>query len=270
LSFEEPFFYTQEKYSIILIAAMFTPLDTVTLASTLHNERAGARLRSEPAQPITPVPDQDSRTPEKSQDKVTLSAEGLDRSRRTNTGSPPGKSDASSPTASGDQSPKETSSPASELTPAEQKVIQQLRQRDQEVKTHEMAHLANAGQHARGGPTYTYQQGPDGRRYAVGGEVPIDISKEKTPEATVEKMRAVKRAALAPAEPSSADRSIAAAASALESEAHRELRVEEKNSALPASEQSAPQPTLTENTSEPSDTSADNSSDLRRHISVTA
>jgi hypothetical protein len=149
-------------------------------------------------------------------------------------------------------------------------MVQQLRQRDQEVKTHEMAHLANAGQHARGGPTYTFEQGPDGRRYAVGGEVPIDISKEKTPEATVEKMRAVKRAALAPAEPSSADRSIASAASALESEAHRELRIEEKNSSLPAGEQSATRPTVTENTSEPPGTSADISSDLRRHLSVTA
>jgi SprA-related family len=269
LSFEEPFFYTQEKYSIILIAAMFTPLDTVSLASTLHNERAGVRLRSEPAQPITLVPGKDSRTSEKSQDKVTLSAEGLDRSRRTNTGSAPERTDAS-PAASGDQSPKNTSSPASELTPADLKMVQQLRQRDQEVKAHEMAHLASAGQHARGGPTYTYQQGPDGRRYAVGGEVPIDISKEKTPEATAEKMRAVKRAALAPAEPSSADRSIAAAAAALESEAHREQRIEEKNASLPAGEQSATQPTMTENSSEPPGASADISSGIRRHLSVTA
>jgi hypothetical protein len=149
-------------------------------------------------------------------------------------------------------------------------MVQQLRQRDQEVKAHEMAHLASAGQHARGGPTYTYQQGPDGRRYAVGGEVPIDISKEKTPEATAEKMRAVKRAALAPAEPSSADRSIAAAAAALESEAHRELRIEEKNASLPAGEQSATQPTMTENSSEPPGASADISSGIRRHLSVTA
>lgn len=149
-------------------------------------------------------------------------------------------------------------------------MVQELRQRDQEVKTHEMAHLASAGQHARGGPTYTYQQGPDGRRYAVGGEVPIDISKEKTPEATLEKMRAVKRAALAPAEPSPADRSIAAAASALESEAHRELRIEEKKDSLPSDEQSTLHPTSSENNSSSPDTSADNSSDLRRHLSVMA
>ena len=240
---------------------MLASLDTVSLTSTFHNERAGARFRSEPTQRITLVPDQESRTPEKSQDKVTLSAEGLDQARRSNT---------SSPTASNDQSPDKSSSPDTELTPAEQKMVQELRQRDQEVKTHEMAHLASAGQHARGGPTYTYQQGPDGRRYAVGGEVPIDISKEKTPEATLEKMRAVKRAALAPAEPSPADRSIAAAASALESEAHRELRIEEKKGSLPSDEQSTLHPTSSENNSSSPDTSADNSSDLRRHLSVMA
>lgn len=249
---------------------MFTPLDTVSLASTLRNERAGTRFRSEPAQPITLVPDQNSRTSEKSQDKVTLSAEGLDLSRRTNIWPAPERAEPSSPTESGDQTRENTSSPAMELNPAEQKMVHQLRQRDQEVKTHEMAHLASAGQYARGGPTYTYQQGPDGRRYAVGGEVPIDISKEKTPEETVEKMRAVKRAALAPAEPSSADRSIAAAASALESEAYRELNIEETNGSSPATGQSTSPSKDSENTSVSPSASETDPTSLRRHLSVTA
>ena len=249
---------------------MFTPLDTVSLTSTLRNERAGTRFRSEPAQPITPVPNQDSRTSEKSQDKVTLSAEGLDRSRQTNTGSASERADTSSPTEAGDQTQENTASPVSVLTQAEQKMVQQLRQRDQEVKTHEMAHLASAGQYARGGPTYTYQQGPDGRRYAVGGEVPIDTSTEKTPEETIEKMRAVKRAALAPADPSSADRSIAAAASALESEAYRALRTEEKNGSSPPAGPSASQSTAQENTASSSDAPADTLPDLRRKFSATA
>ena len=96
-----------------------------------------------------------------------------------------------------------------ELTAAEEKTVRQLRDRNREVKTHERAHLASAGQYARGGPTYSYEQKSDGRRYAVGGEVPIDVSAEKTPEETLQKMQAVKRIALAPAEPSPADRSIA-------------------------------------------------------------
>jgi hypothetical protein len=113
-----------------------------------------------------------------------------------------------------------------ELAPEEEKVVLELKQRDQEVKTHEMAHLAVAGQYARGGASYTYQQGPDGRRYAVGGEVPIDLSEEKTPEETIQKMQTVRRAAMAPAEPSSADRSVAASASAIASRAQQELQAE--------------------------------------------
>ena len=77
-------------------------------------------------------------------------------------------------------------------------------------------------QYARGGPTYSFEQKSDGRRYAVGGEVPIDISAEKTPEETLQKMQAGKRIASAPAEPSPADRSIAAA-TALKSQAHQEI-----------------------------------------------
>lgn len=129
-------------------------------------------------------------------------------------------------------------------------MVQQLKQRDREVRTHEMAHLASAGQYARGGPTYSYQQGPDGKRYAVGGEVPIDMSKEKTPEETLQKMQAIRRAALAPAEPSPTDRSVAASAAAMESQARRELQTEQTappeeqadNSELSAADNDAEQP----------------------------
>ncbi len=110
---------------------------------------------------------------------------------------------------------------------AELRMVERLKLRDREVKAHELAHLANAGQYATGGPSYTYQQGPDGRRYAVGGEVPIDISAEQTPEATIQKMRTVRRAAMAPANPSAADRNIAALAGRKEAEARQKMRQEE-------------------------------------------
>ena len=110
-------------------------------------------------------------------------------------------------------------------------MVQQLKQRDMEVKTHEMAHLAVAGQYASGGASYSYQQGPDGRRYAIGGEVPIDLSAEKTPEETIAKMRTIKRAAMAPAEPSSADRSVAATATTLENQARQEAQTQETEAA---------------------------------------
>lgn len=89
--------------------------------------------------------------------------------------------------------------------------IQQLQQRDSEVRAHEQAHAAIGGSYA-GSPSYEYQTGPNGKKYAVGGEVSIDVSKEATPEETIRKMQTVHAAALAPAEPSSQDRKVAAQA----------------------------------------------------------
>ena len=75
----------------------------------------------------------------------------------------------------------------------------------------------------RGGASYSYQKGPDGRDYAVGGEVSIDVSSEKDPAATLAKMARVQAAALAPAEPSSQDRSVAAQAQATAAQARVEM-----------------------------------------------
>lgn len=101
-------------------------------------------------------------------------------------------------------------------------LVQELKQRDQEVRNHEQAHMAMGGQHA-GSASYTFQQGPDGVRYAVGGEVPIDLSATADPEDTLEKMEQIQRAALAPSEPSSQDRQVAAQAGQKAAEALREI-----------------------------------------------
>ena len=116
------------------------------------------------------------------------------------------------------------------LTDEELKIIGELRKRDAEVKAHEMAHVTAGGQYA-GTASFQYQTGPNGARYAVAGEVPIDISEVSgDPEATIIKMGIVQRAALAPAEPSSADRAIAATASMKEMEARSEaLKSETEN-----------------------------------------
>lgn len=91
---------------------------------------------------------------------------------------------------------------------AEQKELEDLKQRDIEVRSHEQAHASIGGQYS-GSPQYEYATGPDGRRYAVGGEVSIDISAESTPEETIRKMQQVKAAALSPAEPSPQDLRVA-------------------------------------------------------------
>jgi hypothetical protein len=76
----------------------------------------------------------------------------------------------------------------------------------------------------RGGARLTTQVGPDGRRYAVGGEVSIDVSEvEGDPRATLHKARAIQRAALAPVNPSAQDRAVAARAAAMAQEARQEL-----------------------------------------------
>lgn len=109
-------------------------------------------------------------------------------------------------------------------TSAEYHELQELKTRDREVRAHEMAHLAAAGPHARGGPSYDYKRGADGRRYAVGGHVNIDTSAVPgNPEATLRKAEAVRRAALAPAEPSPQDRRIAADAVAMVLKARTEI-----------------------------------------------
>jgi hypothetical protein len=106
---------------------------------------------------------------------------------------------------------------------AEQRVITQLKQRDREVRAHELAHVAAGAGLVTHGASYTYQTGPDGQRYAIGGEVGIDVSPARTPEETIAKAEQIKAAALAPADPSGPDRQIAARAGQMEMEARMEI-----------------------------------------------
>jgi hypothetical protein len=107
---------------------------------------------------------------------------------------------------------------------AKQRIIDELRTIDAQVHAHEMAHLAAAGAAASSGPTYVYVTGPDGKAYAVGGEVSISLSSVPgSLEATVEKARAIRAAALAPSDPSAQDLAVAAAATQMEMAALAEL-----------------------------------------------
>ena len=115
-----------------------------------------------------------------------------------------------------------------ELSNQELKMLQELRSRDREVKAHEQAHIAAGGRYVRSGASYKYQQGPDGRKYAVGGEVSIDTSEEKDPKATIRKMDTVIKAALAPSKPSAKDRAVAAMARVKKAKAQMQLAKEER------------------------------------------
>ena len=142
-------------------------------------------------------------------EQSTSSREEADKQADTSTNSDKAKNGAGEP------------SPQQER--AEQLQIAKLVSRDIEVRAHEQAHAATGGQYA-GAPSFTYERGPDGKRYAVGGEVGIDTGTvPNDPEATLRKMEVVIRAALAPAEPSAQDRQVAAQAQIKMSEARADL-----------------------------------------------
>ncbi|SHI74650.1 SprA-related family protein [Malonomonas rubra DSM 5091] len=101
--------------------------------------------------------------------------------------------------------------------------IRDLQRRDAEVRAHEAAHVAAGGAYA-GAANFSYERGPDGQTYAVGGEVSIDMSAiPGDPEATLQKAQQVRAAALAPAEPSSQDMKVAQRAQAMAAEARIEI-----------------------------------------------
>jgi hypothetical protein len=122
---------------------------------------------------------------------------------------------------------------------AEQQQITELKQRDAEVRAHEQAHASLGGQYAST-PQYEYERGPDGSRYAVGGEVSIDISKASTPQETIRKAQQVKAAALAPAEPSAQDLRVATEATQITLEARSEISRDKAQEAQEAYNQALP------------------------------
>jgi len=132
-----------------------------------------------------------------------------------------------------DQSQDESSDEANEsnsrYSESEQQKITELTQRDAEVIAHEMAHSATGGQYA-GAPNYSYETGPDGSKYAVSGEVSIDTSVvANDPQATLRKAQQIKAAALAPAEPSSQDRRVAAQADQMSQQARQDILAAGRN-----------------------------------------
>lgn len=134
---------------------------------------------------------------------------------------------------------KENAEDKQQQQQAEQQQLTELKQRDAEVRAHEQAHASLGGQYASS-PQYEYERGPDGRRYAVGGEVSIDISEASTPEETIRKAQQVKAAALAPAEPSAQDLRVASEATKITIEARNEIASENAKEALEAYNQAIP------------------------------
>lgn len=103
--------------------------------------------------------------------------------------------------------------------------LRALEERDREVREHEQQHFMTAGDCAVGGPQYTLVTATNGRSYAIGGKVNVDVSEiPNDPRGTIEKMQRIWRAALAPANPSGQDRRVAADAMSKEAAAQQKLR----------------------------------------------
>jgi len=154
--------------------------------------------------------------------------------------------DASSDAKAGNRNPGQLG--PKQLTPDQERLVQDLAQTDQKVRAHESAHQAAAGG-LGGAVSFTFETGPDGKSYAVGGEVPVDMSSGRTPEETLSKAEQIRAAALAPADPSPQDLSVAAQASQMEAEARDQL-MQEQLSALHANGSGHPQPPTSAQSSE--------------------
>jgi hypothetical protein len=124
----------------------------------------------------------------------------------------------------------------------EQGQIERLKEIDRAVRAHEQAHLAAAGGLAVSGATYSYRLGPDGKEYAVAGEVSIDTSPGRTPSETISKARRIEAAALAPADPSSQDQAVASRAEQMAMKAQQELALERMRRMLAAAHADAGNP----------------------------
>lgn len=137
-----------------------------------------------------------------------------------------------------------------QLTLEQQAEVQRLKAIDQKVREHEAAHMG-AGAGLTSGASYQYTRGPDGKQYAVAGEVKIDVSPAQTPQQTVDKARRIQAAALAPADPSGQDRAVAAQAAQMAVQAQQELNRTTQNGggannplAAYTSQEPQPQPTI--------------------------
>lgn len=152
------------------------------------------------------------------------------------------------------------------LTEEEQKQVEELKARDTEVRAHEQAHIAAGGSYVRGGARYDYQTGPDGKKYAVGGEVSIDTSAvEGDPQATINKAQVILKAALAPAEPSGQDKAVASQARQMMASARKELMSEKINT---NSENTTAAATTTENSTTASASSENSKTENKTPVTV--
>jgi len=211
-------------------AAVFSPVGA-TEATAAGQNRAGERPARQDSQ-------KDARPANREAERPASSNVSEEANTRVATDEPTRPRSADETSRSAPQQAAEQNAIDQRRLEEELQTIRELAQRDREVRNHEQAHQAVGGQYA-GAMSLTYTTGPDGKRYAVAGEVSIDISPVPgNPEATMDKAERIRRAALAPAEPSAQDRAVAAQATQLQIDAQTELRQMEREAREAAAQDS--------------------------------
>lgn len=149
-------------------------------------------------------------------------AQSNDRGVENNTGNSSGDktSNAENNTQNNDKNAGQKN--IGELSREEQRIVTELQAADTNVRAHEAAHMA-AGGGLTSPASYTYERGPDNKMYAVAGEVGISTSEGNTPQESLNKAQTIRRAALAPADPSPQDLKVAAQAASMEMSARAEI-----------------------------------------------
>lgn len=130
------------------------------------------------------------------------------------------KKDAQKAREEGKESSNDLSSPT-KLSDDEKRLVKELQSRDMEVRSHESAH--QTGGASTGAASYSYQQGPDGKMYAIGGEVSISYKASSNPQETIQNTQAIIAAAMAPSNPSPQDHAVASSARIMQMKAQQQL-----------------------------------------------
>ena len=137
-----------------------------------------------------------------------------------------GEREKASVTYANEQTQADTISPAvGEMTLEQSNELKRIQGKADKVVAHEDAHSMLGGTLMLGGPVYQYELGSDGEVYETSGQSRIDMSPlAGNPQATIFKMQQVKRAAMAPLNPSGADRVVASQADQIENQARKQMK----------------------------------------------
>lgn len=112
---------------------------------------------------------------------------------------------------------------APQLSDADLLEISKLKARDTQLRQHEQAHHAASAGVDVSSASFTYQRGPNGVNYAVSGDVRIDTTAPRDPEARLAQAAMIGDVALAPADPTPTDRAVAAKAQQMTQQARAEI-----------------------------------------------